>query len=34
MRGVKDELRGINVWTQQVDQRFEAIAQAAQITGP
>lgn len=34
VRGVKDEVRGIKDWTRQVDQRFDAIAQAAQITGP
>lgn len=33
VRGVKDEVRGIKDWTRQVDQRFEAIAQAARITG-
>ena len=33
VRGVKDEVRGIKDWTRQVDQRFDAIAQAAQITG-
>jgi len=34
VRGVKDEVRAIKDWTQQVDQRFEAIAQAARVTGP
>ena len=29
VRGVKDEVRGIKDWTRQVDQRFDAIAQAA-----
>ncbi len=34
VRGIAGEVRGIRDWTHQVDQRFEAIAQAARVTGP
>ncbi len=33
LTSIERELRGIKDWTLQVDQRFEAIAQAARITG-
>jgi archaellum component FlaC len=33
VRGIAGEVLGIKDWTRQVDQRFEAIAQAARIIG-